>query len=196
MKKFFAIYVLLMALQVQQANAGVLLEPYIGYEQAPMDVVTVTPTDVSATDSGMFYGVRAGYRFADGLWLGAEYSAGSGNGKPKDATQADSTYSKSAMSAVVGYDHGDFRVWGGYGLSDKMTFKDTTGETNFTGTNYKLGVGYKPVPSMSVNLEYLVPTYTKYNMNGGTDADVSTMFSKMSGSSTQLSVSMPFDFAK
>lgn len=195
MKKFFAIYVLLMALQVQQADAGVLLEPFLGYDQAPMEVVTVTNTDVSATNSGLDYGARAGYRFSQGLWLSAEYSAGSGKGKSKVAGQEDSTYTKAAMSAVVGYDHRDFRFWGGYGVSDKMTFKDSTGETNFSGTNYKVGFGYKAAPSVSVNLEYLVPSYTKYN-TGGADADVSTMFSKMSGASTQLSVSMPFDLGK
>lgn len=196
MKKFFAVYVVLMALQVQQANAGVLLEPFVGYDQAPMEVVTAANSDVSATNSGLDYGLRAGYRFSQGMWLSAEYSLGSGNGKPKAAGQEDSTYTKSAMSAVVGYDHGDFRMWGGYGLSDKLTFKDSTGETNFSGTNYKLGLGYKVVPSVSVNLEYQVPTYTKYNSNGGADADLSTAFSKMSGASTQLSVSMPFDLGK
>lgn len=196
MKKLFAILAFLMVLQVQHAYAGVLLEPVLGYEQTPMEVVTVSNTDVSSTSSGLNYGARAGFRFSQGMWVSGEFVMGSGNGKPKNAGQEDSTYTKSAMSAVVGYDHSNFRMWLGYGVTDKMTFKDSTGETNFSGTNYKLGLGYKVVPSVSVNLEYLVPTYTKFNSNGGTDSDVSTMFSKMSGASTQLSVSMPFDLGK
>lgn len=195
MKKFFVVYIVLMALQINEAQAGVLLEPFLGYDQASMNAVTVGNTDVSSTASGMDYGARAGYRFSQGMWLSAEYSLGSGNGKPKDSSQEDSTYTKNAMSALVGYDEGAFRFWGGYGVSEKLTFKNSTGESNLSGTSYKLGAGYKPAPNFSVNLEYLVPTYTKYN-NGGADADVDTAFSKLNSSSIQLSLSMPFDLSK
>lgn len=195
MKKVFMIYMVLLALQIKEAQAGVLLEPFLGYDQAGMTVVTAGGTDVSSTNSGMDYGARAGYRFSQGMWLSAEYSLGSGNGKPKNAGQEDSTYTKSAMSALVGYDQGSFRFWGGYGVSEKLTFKDSTGETNLMGTNFKAGFGYKPTPDFSVNLEYLVPKYTKFN-TGGADADVDTAFSKLTGSSIQLSLSLPFDLSK
>ncbi|WP_413291082.1 outer membrane beta-barrel protein [Bdellovibrio sp. HCB337] len=195
MKKFFAIYVVLMALTIQYAEAGMLVEPYLGYDQSSMEVVTVGNVDASATNSGLDYGARAGYRFSQGMWLSAEYALGNGSVKPKDSAQEDATYTKSAMSAVVGYDHDKFRLWLGYGVSDKLTFKDSTGTTNLSGTNYKLGFGFKPAAQFSVNLEYLVPSYTKFN-NGGADADVSTAFSKLNGASTQLSLSMPFDLGK
>jgi len=189
--------VLCISFFTHQARAGVLLEPFVGYGQTTVSTTDLSATDAQSKDSGLGYGSRLGYRFNQSFWIAAEYAAGNGTSKSSTPGIADMNYNNTAMSAVVGYDHNHFRVWAGYGFSDKVTLKDSSGtETNFSGTNYKLGVGLRPSTSFSVNFEYLIPKYTKYNTAGGADADVSTIYSKMDVSSMFLSVSFPFDLGK
>jgi len=196
MNRLLAVYILLVGVLIGfHANAGVLLEPFVGYDQETLAFTDTGGTEASSTNTGLDYGARIGYRFNPAWWVAAEYAAGSGTAKSSVAGSADSTYTKNAMGAVVGYEQGSFRFWGGYGLSHALTVKTASSETKYSGTNYKLGVGYKATGSVSVNLEYLVPQYKTIN-SGGVDADMSTAYSKFNGTSTCLSVSFPFDLSK
>jgi hypothetical protein len=196
MNRLLAVYILLAGVLIGfHANADVLLEPYVGYDQTAMAITNTGGTDVGGTATGLDYGARLAYRFDPNWWVGGEYALGSGTSKSNVAGTADSNYTKTAMAAVVGYDHGEFRFWGGYGFSDSLTVKATGSETKYTGTNYKLGAGYMVAPKVSVNFEYLVPQHKTFN-SGGADADISTAYSKFSATSMALSVSFPFDLDK
>ena len=174
------------------ARAGIMAEPFVGYSMGTLNA-TVSSVDVTSKASGVGYGARLGYRFPMGLSLAGEYLGGSGTIKYDTAGTTDDTYSETAMGLVVGYDHGMFRVWAGYGVSDELTDKQTTGDVVFKGTNFKVGVGVMPVQHLSINFEYLIPKYTKFT-TGGVESDISTIYSKFDTSTMFLSVSAPFEF--
>jgi len=190
---YVGIFVLMLSFEVQ---AGALVEPFLGYDQSTLSAKDLSGNDMGAKNSGLDYGARLGYRLDNGVWFAGEYAAGSGDSKSNVAGTADSTYTRSSMGAVVGFDHNQFRFWGGYGLSDKLIAKSAAGsETTFTGSNYKVGVGFKAMPWMSVNFEYIVPSYTKFDSGSG-EADVSTVFSEFNSTSACLTLSFPIDFGK
>lgn len=197
MKQLLSIYMGIFVLMLSfEVHAGAFVEPYLGYDQATLNAKDLSGSDMGAKNSGLDYGARLGYRLGNGVWFAGEYAAGSGDSKSNVAGAPNSTYTRSAMGAVVGFDHGQFRFWGGYGLSDKLTAKAAAGtETTFSGSNYKVGLGFKPMSWMSVNFEYVVPTYSKYDSGSG-EADVSSAFSQFDTTSSCLTLSFPFDFSK
>lgn len=193
MNKLLCVFIMVLGVQ---ANAGFLAEPFVGYDQSTFKYTDIGGTSSGATSSGMDYGARLGYRFNQGLVLALEYAGGSGKSKSDTAGSTDSDYTKTAMGAIIGYDFGRFSIWGGYGFSDKLTIK-TTGQTDtdYSGTNFKVGFGYKVVNHVSVNLDYIIPKYTKFT-SSGTESDISTVFSKFETSGAMFSVSFPFSSGK
>lgn len=193
MNKLLSVLVLVLGVQ---AKAGVLIEPFLGYDQTTLKNTDLSGTNSGATDSGTDYGARLGYRFNQGFWLAAEYTGGSGKSKSDIVGTADQDYTKTALGAVIGYDSGRFRFWGGYGFSDKITFKQTgSTDTDAAGTNLKVGLGFIAANHVSVNLEYIIPKYTKLT-SSGVEYDVATLYSKFDTSGAMLSVSFPFDLTK
>jgi hypothetical protein len=192
-KKLVSILIMLLGVQ---ANAGFLAEPFIGYDQTTAKTTDVSATDGGSKNSGMDYGARLGFRFTQGYWVAAEYAGGSGTSKSDTTGTADMDYTRTALGAVFGYDYGQFGFWGGYGFSDKLTIKATgSTDTVFAGTNFKVGVGYRPMMHVSVNLEYVIPKYTKVTVNS-VETDLSTFYTKFDTSGAMLSVSFPFDMSK
>jgi len=191
--KLLCVFILVLGVQ---AKAGFLAEPFVGYDQSTLKYTDTGGTSSGSTSSGMDYGARLGYRFNQGLVLALEYAGGSGTTKSDTVGTADSDYTKAAMGVIIGYDFGRFSIWGGYGFSDKITSK-TTGQadTDITGTNFKVGFGYKVVNHVSVNLDYIIPKYTKFT-NSGTESDISTFFTKYDASGAMVSVSFPFGSGK
>lgn len=179
-----------------QAKAGVFVEPFLGYDQSTLKTTDVGGTTDGSTNSGMDYGARLGYELNQGLWFAIDYTAGSGKSKSDTAGTLDSDYTKSALGAVIGYNVGRFSFWGGYGFSDSIKITQSgTADTDFSGTNMKVGFGIKAVPHVSVNLDYIIPKYTKITQSG-VDYDVSTFYSKFDASGFMLSVSFPFELTK
>lgn len=65
-----------------QAQAGLMIEPYVGYERsaakADFKIANIAAlTDASGTMTGTSYGLRLGYKLLLG-WVALDYSAGSG----------------------------------------------------------------------------------------------------------------------
>jgi len=189
------IAILAMVLGVQ-ANAGVIVEPFVGYDQSTLKTTTTAGASDGSTNSGLDYGARLGYRFNQGFWVAAEYAGGSGKSKSDTAGVEDSDYSKSAMGAVFGYSTGRWNFWGGYGFSDTITVKQSgAADMDITGTNLKVGAGFRAASNVSVNLEYIMPKYTKIKASG-MEFDVDSIYSKFDTSGAMLSVSFPFDLTK
>lgn len=177
-----------------QSQAGVLVEPFVGYDQEKTEATPTVGSDFTVTNKGLNYGARLGYRFSQGLWLAGEYTLGHGDSESSQAGASSSTYTKSIAGAVIGYDVNRFRFWGGYGFSAKSTVKDDSGETDFTGTVLKVGAGYKALNRLSLNLEYVIPKFNEFEA-GGIKGDISTVFSKFDSSAVSLSLSFPFDLS-
>lgn len=177
------------------ARAGIFLEPYASYETGKYKILDTSQTDYSLKTSGYLGGLRLGLRSMAGLSLSGDYSVYSGTLKdePNKGT-ADRSYSRTVVAGVLGYDHGLYRVWLGYGFSDSVTDKLSTGDQKWSGSSYKMGVGMIIFRHTSLNVEYVVGKYTKFTNSSGVESDISSSYSTFDNSSLQIGLGFPFDF--
>lgn len=192
MYKWLSLFILVLSFQ---AKAGVFVEPFLGYDQSTLKV-EASGISSGSTSSGVDYGLKLGYAFHQGFWLGVDYTGGSGTTKSDTAGVDNTDYSKTAIGALVGYSAGRFNFWAGYGFSDKVTVKSSgSPDTEMTGTNMKIGAGVLAVNHVAINLDYVIPKYTK-STTSGTESNISDTYSKFDTSGFMLSVSFPFDLTK
>ena len=140
MKKIFATLAALTF--TLSANAGFLFQPSVGYDvSSSTSVTTIADVTSEYTNSGTAFGALVGYKFGNGILLGADYAGGSGKSKNKavGSTEEFDTTS-SAASAVLGFSKNRFSAYLGYGVQDSVTLKDASSETKYTGTNVKVGL--------------------------------------------------------
>lgn len=177
-----ALFVLFAALTFNQAaQAGVLLEPYLGY------VSGQTKQASTANFTGTEFGARVGYTTL-GFALGVEYAATS------------FTDDSTPKNDLKGGDLGVFvafkfpvlvRAYATYFPSSEI--KDTASggidTTLKSGNVMKLGVGFTGLPFINVNLEYITSSYSKAEA-GGISGDLDP---KLTGTAYALSISAPFD---
>jgi hypothetical protein len=164
---------------VSTANAGVLIEPYLGYS------IGTTEQGASENDiSGVNFGARLGYKSFLGLMGGFDYMTGT----LQDDANPKNDVTPSQLGVFLGYEFPILlRVYGVYGISNKAKFKDRNGSDNLEGgNNMKLGVGFTALPLVSINLEYVVASYDESNGN--------TLNPELSMKTYGISVSAPFDF--
>lgn len=177
------------------ANAGILVEPYLGYMLGDLKWKVVgTSTEYTDSLGGVAYGLRLGYKFVL-PWVALDYTGYGGKAKNGVPGGSDYDYSGSALGGIVGVDLPVmFRFWGGYGLQNNMTQKGTNGNADlkYTGSYTKVGVGFKGFPMVSINAEYIMNKFDK--VDGGTGAvNTDTVFSTFDANLLMLSVSMPFN---
>ncbi len=159
----------------QTANAGVMLEPFVGYGMGSSKAGSA-----KYKDSGTVYGARVAYYMA-GFFAGGEYQGSSFTFKP--TTGSDVTGKGTDIGATVGFEFPILlRVYGTYFVSSQMKTEGST----LKGSGMKVGVGYTAFPLVAFNLEYYSPTYTK----SGSD----TLTDKLVASEIMLTVSVPFTF--
>ncbi len=198
MRSFYGI---LLSLFVSfSAHAGFMAEPWLGYESGTIKCTSVANIGCSSKTTGMNYGARLGWLFPAGLWLAADYAGGSGKIK-YDAGGAEDDGSRTRLGAAFGYDMMmGFRMFGGYGFSNTLKSKSSSGETKFKGTEYYVGVGYRTPVRITINLEYHVDSLPKYDVSSGaitfTDRDTSGAFSTFSSNRVLLTVGYFFGNAK
>ena len=180
------------------AKAGVLIEPYLGYE-ATKHSMTFTTGNIEAPGAitGTGYGLRLGYKLPVMFW--AALDAGMGTGKLKfdtTGTIADSDVSRNTLGLTAGIDLPILlRFWVGTGFSDQMQIKTSTTSDTFKGSHTKVGLGFTALPFLSINAEYIMRKYTDGSGDlvtaGGGYANYLT---KLEGSTVLISVSAPFNF--
>jgi len=151
------------------AQAGILLEPYLGYELGTMTYTGVSP-NVNFSLSSAALGVRAGVTFPI-IFVAADYSMLVGGKMTQDdaaSTKWDATGSQ--LFAEVGAQLPLIRAYIGYGLMNTLegTSNGTTNKDE-GGTAIKVGVGTTFFPLVAVNLEYIMSNYDKYNGNSPSD---------------------------
>lgn len=163
------------------AQAGFLLEPYLGYHLGK-----TKGTDGEKDDTkGTTFGGRIGYTTL-GFMGGLDYMTGKWATKD-DTSENDVT--PTDISLFVGYNFPVMvRAYLAYGISSKATL-DSTPELELEGSAIKLGLGITTLPVVSINLEYITQTYDKAK-SGGSDATLSSdIVSTMYG----ITISAPFD---
>lgn len=174
---------------MSQANAGLMLEPYLGMEQGQTYAVIGGVGDVSYKTSGSVLGARVGYSMPLLFWFGADYSLVAGGKAKPDFGGGDRDLKRSDLYAVVGVDLPILlRGWVGYGLMNTATASGTTETKISGGTKMKAGLGFTLLPLVSVNLELFNHKGAKYELNG---AGVST--STLEDNGGYLTVSLPLD---
>jgi hypothetical protein len=155
------------------AFAGIHLEPYLGYVKG--DITDSSGDKVDTT--GMLYGARLGYSVSM-LAVGAEYQAGS----MSTDTTPEGTAKPSDLGIFVALDAPVLvRVFATYFVQAKTK----TGDTTLEGTGMKVGVGFTPIPLLSINLEYMTSEWD--------EANGIALSSAMKGKFMGLSVSVPLD---
>lgn len=172
MKKLLVILSLLVG---TNASAGILLEPYVGYQVAKNS--GVSEGDIK----GLGYGARLGWTMPL-LFVAFDYSMAAAKYEPDAGGEADWDYT--AMGVVVGASLPVIRVWAGYNFSAEL--EQEGGAGTFEGSGMKAGVGFKmPVLPISFNVEYLTNTYDEIDGSSISDLKHKGLF---------VSVSAPLTF--
>jgi hypothetical protein len=192
-KFFIAISFLL---SVNAHAAGLLLEPILGYGMnTTTGTVKASGASFSTEANGLGLGARVGYILPLGLWFAGEYVTflETDNKVKEPAGQANGKVSSSTAFLDVGFDLPaiPLRFWVGYAFMNSATVKSQAPDQEFTGTGYKLGVGYKAIPLLSINLEYIMNMHDKIK-GSGIEMDVSNVYDGYKSSTIFLSVSVPF----
>lgn len=171
------------------ANAGIMIEPYVGYLAGKWNCDACSPQS-SATTSGAIYGGRLGYSLL-GLGFGVDYLGGSFT--DSYSGQKD-TYKPKDIGAFVSFDFPILlRVFASYFPSitwDMVTTGNNAGNWTASGNGLRVGVGFKFLPLLSVNVEYLADQFNKTVSAGQT----STFSPPTKYNLYGVSVSLPLSF--
>ena len=160
------------------SHADLLVEPYAGYHFGKYGQTEDTEDNVN----GVSLGARLGFQSL-GFMVGADYMTGSWS----DDADPSADVTPSVLGLFVGYNFPVMlRVYGTYGIQNKLKLKYPSSTYNYEGDFLKLGVGFTGLPFVSVNLEYIAASYDEYD-DGAVDP---AMDSKMFG----VTVSLPLTF--
>jgi hypothetical protein len=214
MKKLIASVLFFSALS---ANAYILVEPRLGLEMGNFNYSQVTNTDdgfgvavpgtqvnYTGKTSGTSLGVKLGYVFDVGLYLGLENQtllSGKlkfGNDSSGTAVE-DMTLKKPLSSLLIGY---YFPQWAqvtyGYIFSNDISISNsTTSEFRFKGgTGHLLNVGIALFPYVNLNVEYMTQTHKQHSneITGGNLGLNTTEIGTFYGDVTSNSLNVYFSF--
>jgi hypothetical protein len=192
MKKILAAFAFILGTS-SLAHAGMMIEPYLGYEFSDLKYQFIGQSEYTDKLSGTGLGLRLGYKMLL-PWFALDYTTVSGKGKTDYPGSANYDYTRSSLGAVVGVDLPLIRGWIGYGFSNDYTQKGEglVQDRKFKGTYTKLGVGLGILPFVSLNAEYQMNDLKKVDFGTG-EQDKSDVFTSTKNDSIMLSVSIPFN---
>ena len=177
------------------SQAGILMEPYLGYEMGKIKWTQPDGTSVSQDNSAANGGLRLGLRHM-GLWIAADGDFSfAGKSKPSSGTSDD--YTALTVSATLGYDFMNrLRIYAGAGFLDSIELKDSLGvkTTYYSGTPFKVGLGYWLFPHMCINFEYDSHDYKKVKGTGYDESISDAGFSTVKSTSYMVNFSFPYTF--
>lgn len=188
--KFAQLFILVLAfLVIKPAQAGLLLEPVIGYSLSKFEIDQVGLDDEEKAN-GPSLGGRIGYQNL-GFQLGLDYLRGNLN---VDDNKYKEDMVTSEFAGFVGFEFPILlRVYAGYifmaSAESDIDQGLGAGKQSFElndGKGMKLGVGFTVLPFLDINVEYRKGTYSELKI-GSTKTDVDTDFSAV-----MVGVSLPF----
>jgi hypothetical protein len=157
-----------------QASAGLLIEPHLGY-----NLHSSTKLGTETIDSNGFqYGSKLGYQ-SFGFMGGLDYTHSSftATTKPNSGTSDKDERKRDEFGLFVGFKFPVLvKAWFGYNFIAKES-QSVLGPTSGTkaGEYYKghsteIGIGFTPLPLVSINLSYKMLSYDKQNNTVATTA--------------------------
>ena len=198
--KNYLIFTVFLFLITSISHAGVLLEPYIGFQVNNAEDSNATKTDYSWANVAL--GGKVGYQFL-GFMAGGMYEFAPMN-FDVDVTSGTSKYTIESQSKGWGFFAGyEFpillRAYGTYFLKKEIRHKQANSAAGivsgdeFCGTGMGFGVGYTGLPFISINAEYRMYTYDEQK-SGTTGIDTAlTGTNEIDGNEIFINVSLPFD---
>lgn len=187
-KKYTLLALMFVFLGISKANAGILIEPYLGYGTGKLKF-SYNGDSANLDISGTGVGMRLGYSMMVPFFA-LDYLGSSETGKQSGYQDVDVTQTQ--IAAVVGASIPFVRIYGGYILSNELKTKSDSSTQLFKGKGTKVGVSFKGIPFVSLNLEYQMNDFTELEQDGAT-IKFSDYNIDMDSSRTFLSVSVPFD---
>ena len=181
MKKLALISLILLVARV--SFAGAFVEPYLGYETGTMKGTYAAGGTFDSTIKGEALGIRLGYKFLI-PWIAfdAKYFVGSDDSNPSnDITRTDLGITVGLGSLPI------VRPYVGYNFSTKEKYKSSLSNATLNGDSFKVGVGFKILPLVDVNLDY-----NKFTFKDSSGTDINQVFSDYKRESYMLSVSYTF----
>jgi hypothetical protein len=191
------------------AQAGVHIEPYLGYMLHSSEQKTTTTTALDTTTeysaSSPLLGARLGYGML-GFSFGVDYSMSTGAFELEQDSPATTTPSDKYKSTNLGLYAGFtfpimLRVWATYFINNKLELDKVGGTAansdsmELTGNGLAVGVGWTGLPFLALNLEYRMLTFDEIKRRDGTVVALpSTTFGELEAKEIVLSVSLPLDF--
>ncbi len=194
--KVLKLFVLFLAAGVflgfEEARAGLLIEPYLGYLPSTSTSSERTAAYGGATysgkEDGYGIGARLGYSFII-PFVALDYSIKTLKYKA-DSGGTDTDDTATEMALVVGANLPIVRVFAGYGFDFNLKQKSDSSTTTLKGTFTKVGVGFKVIPMVAVNLEYFMYSPSKIDTGSG-EYTFSDVVSTLKYNPIFLSISIP-----
>jgi len=162
--KFAQLFILVLAfLVIKPANAGLLIEPLVGFSKGELTTTSDGTTKDKWDFTGMSYGGRLGYQQL-GFQLGLDYLNLSNNMDKNDWV----SYNASEWAGFVGFEFPVLlRVYAGYIFSATGDGEYQNAKVDFIeGTGTKFGIGFMGLPFVDINLEYRSVSYGDAKVSG------------------------------
>ncbi len=147
------ILIALIILSCSHSQAGIFLEPYVGYYLGETDVKGPS-SNVANDDSGMAYGARLGFTVGGYLYVAGDATLIKGEYENSSSNTTDDLEVLS-YAAVAGIRFGMFHVWYGHAFKVESETMDEGVATDYEGTGWKAGIGTRLFGKINLNLEYL-----------------------------------------
>jgi hypothetical protein len=149
-----------------QSWAGILLEPYVGY--GLFGSFSRSGTDLGSYN-GFGFGGRGGITILDTLFGAVDFSSFPSLGVDTTTSSVlggGTANTKLGLVAGVNIPILPFRFWVGYNFLDKMNNTYSGQENSLSGHSFKLGAGFKLIPLVSLNAEYIITNYNDLSAAG------------------------------
>ncbi|MBN8539266.1 MAG: hypothetical protein J0L82_02675 [Deltaproteobacteria bacterium] len=184
-----------------RAEAGILVEPYLGYQMMLTELKlgagagSLEGQSAKIDGTGIGYGLRAGFTLPM-IFAAVDYSMASLSSSAKELpaglTITTGTNARTSLGLTAGLSLPMVRPYVGYIFDDQS--KDDT--DTLSGSGFKLGVGLTVFPMVKLNAEYQMVTYTKSKDSSGTETTIggNEVFSAVTSSGFFVNLSVPLDF--
>jgi hypothetical protein len=180
MKKFLLLSLAMVAVFTfsTQAQAGFLLEPYFGTHMNSQYKSNNCSSDCEKDVTGTAMGARVGFQ-SMGLMLGLDAKMAA-----LDVQDSDDPLNYNRYGFFIGYDFPIMlRLWYTHHLSQSTELDSNNPVTYNMGSGYTIGVGYKLMPFVSLNLEVGNDNYDQLEQGStkvDADIDVNTYMLSLS----------------